>query len=228
MLLRTIIVDEIRILTFRRPTGPIAEHWRAYLAFGLFFTWLAGVGRYWDNPRALLIQHLGLGSIVYVFVLAGVLWLLLLPLRPSNWSYRGVLTFVTLTSPPAVLYAIPVERFLSLPTAQAVNAWFLAVVAAWRVALLVVYLRRVGNLRGFTLFVAPLLPLVLIVFTLAILNLEHIVFNLMSGIRPENASPNDLAYQVVGFLAALSYFAAPVLLLLYLGIVYFRRRKAPG
>src|SRR3712207_7552248 len=45
------------------------------LAFGLACTWLVGVGRYWDNPRASLLQHLGVGSVVYVFALALLLWL---------------------------------------------------------------------------------------------------------------------------------------------------------
>ena len=43
--------------------------------------------------------------------------------------------FVGLTALPGWLYAVPVERFLPLDTAQAVNAGFLALVAAWRVAL---------------------------------------------------------------------------------------------
>ena len=53
-------------------------------------------------------------------------WLVIWPLRPKEWSYKKVLTFVSLTSAPAILYAIPVERFLSLPTARSVNAWFLS------------------------------------------------------------------------------------------------------
>lgn len=48
--------------------------WKAFLAYGFIFTWLAGVGRYWDNPRAELWQIMGLGSIAYVFVLALIIW----------------------------------------------------------------------------------------------------------------------------------------------------------
>src|SRR5512134_2839207 len=138
----TVIFDALRVLSFRRPSPAIGPHWKAYLAFGLLFTWLAGVGRYWDNPRALAWQQLGLGSLAYVFCLAFVLWVLLLPLRPKLWSYKNVLIFITLTAPPAVLYAIPVERFMSLAAAQAANAWFLGVVATWRVALLFWFLRQ--------------------------------------------------------------------------------------
>jgi hypothetical protein len=142
----TILTDEARLLTFRRPSEAIQHEWKAFLTFGLLFTWLAGVGRYWDNPRADLWQHLGLGSLVYVFVLALVLWTIVAPLRPKNWSYRNVLLFISLTAPPAVLYAVPVELFLSPDAARATNAWFLAVVAIWRVALLLRDRLKTGQL----------------------------------------------------------------------------------
>jgi hypothetical protein len=219
----SVLQDAVRVLTFRRPSPAIASHWQPYLAFGLVFTWLAGVGRYWDNPRADLWQQLGLGSLAYVFCLALVLWLLLLPLRPRLWSYRNVLVFVTLTSPPAILYAIPVERFMSLQAAQSANAWFLAVVAAWRVALLVWFLHSLAGLRGTTIVVATLLPLALIVCALTALNLEHVVFSLMSGIRPEQRSPNDASYTIVATLAFFSYVTAPFLLATYLMLIYRAR-----
>lgn len=214
--LRHLAADAWRVLTFRSPSAAMAEHWRAYLAFGLFFTWLAGVGRYWDNPRAQLWQHLGLGSVAYVFVLAFILWAFLGPLKPQRWVYRNVLVFVALTAPPAVLYAIPVERFMPADAARTANAWFLAVVAAWRVALLVWFLRRVGGLGGFRIVVATLLPLTLIVVALTALNLEHVVFNIMAGVRPEDRSPNDAAFGVVATLAFFSMLSAPVLLVCYL------------
>jgi hypothetical protein len=210
--------DAARVLTFRRPSSAIGTHWPAYLAFGLGFTWLAGIGRYWDNPRAHLWQHAGLGSLAYVLCLALVLWVLLAPLRPQRWSYRNVLVFVALTSPPALLYAVPVERFMSLEAAQLANAWFLGVVATWRVALLGWYLRASAGLSAIAVVVATLLPLVLIVFVLTLLNLEHVAFDLMAGIRPEERSANDTAYTVVMMLTYFSMLASPVLLLAYIGL----------
>ena len=47
------------------------------------------MGRYWDNPRVGLAQHLGLGSVVYVFVLAAVLWLSFWLMRPTDWTYSS-------------------------------------------------------------------------------------------------------------------------------------------
>ncbi|MDK9704220.1 MAG: hypothetical protein OEL20_13880 [Sulfuritalea sp.] len=214
-MIKMLLVEEIRLLTFRPVSAAIHVHWRAFLAFGLLFTWLAGIGRYWDNPKAHLWQYLGLGSIAYVFVLALIVWGLLAPLRPKNWSYRNILLFITLTSPPALFYAIPVEQFMAANAARTANAWFLIVVATWRVALFFVFLRRAAGLSAGTVVVATLLPLVIIIITLFALNLEHVVFSLMSGIREEDRSPNDGAYGVVFLLSMLSFAAAP-----FLGIGY--------
>jgi len=214
--LRQIVADALRVLTFRRPSAALGVHQGAYLAFGFAFTWLAGVGRYWDNPRAHLWQYAGLGSVIYVIVLAAILWVLILPLKPQRWSYRNVLLFVTLTSPPALLYAIPVEQFLTLETAQRVNVWFLGIVALWRVALLVWFLRVLARLRWYPVLIATLLPIALIVLALAFLNLEHVVFEIMAGNRPDSRSANDAAYRIVTLLALGSALVGPLLLILYL------------
>jgi hypothetical protein len=226
MLLSTIVADELRLLAFRRPSPAISLHFGAYLVFGLFFTWLAGVGRYWDNPKAYWWQSLGLGSLAYVFVLALLVWVLLGPLRPKNWSYRSVLLFITLTAPPAVLYAIPVEKFMTVDAARTANAWFLGIVASWRVALFAVYLCRVSRLEAGAVIVASLLPLAIIVVALSVLNLEHVVFDLMSGIREEDRSSADTAYTVVFVLSMFSFFASPFLIVGYLWYMYRAWRGA--
>jgi len=218
--LSTILSDQFRLLSFRNPSPAIRAQWRTYLAFGFACTWLAGIGRYWDNPKAHLWQHLGLGSLVYVFVLALLLYWLLKPLAPRNWSYRNVLLFVTLTSLPALLYAIPVERFMTLQAAQSANVWFLGVVASWRVALLFVFLRRVAGLGGLTIVVALLLPIVIILVALTALNLEHVVFDIMAGIREQDQSANDKAYGIVLMVSMLSILAAPFLIVIYAWLAY--------
>lgn len=214
-MIREILFNQVRFLSFRRPSKHLRENMLAYLFFGLAVTWLVGIGRYWDNPRADLWQHLGLGSVLYVFFLSGIIYFLVAPLGPRNWSFRTVLLFITLTSLPAVLYAIPVERFMPMEQAAAVNAWFLAVVAAWRVALYGWFLRVFSGLNWLATMTALLLPLILIVITLTVLNLEHVVFRIMSGIREEEKSANDLAYAVVFGLSFLSVWTAPVVLALY-------------
>ena len=197
------------------------------LAFGLAATWIVGMGRWWDDPEAHLLQHLGVGSVVYVFVLAFLLWLLIKPLQPKDWSYQGVLTFVALTSPPAILYAIPVERFMDLDTARRVNVWFLAFVAAWRVGLLAFYLRRLAQLPWYSVIVATLLPLTAIVSALTAMNLERAVFDVMGGLR-EDGTASDQAYAVLIALTFLSTLLVGPLLLVYLLTWYARRPRSGG
>lgn len=77
--------------------------------------------------------------------------------RLPDYSYWEMLTFVCLTSPPALLYAIPVDQFLSLEVARNINLIFLAVVAAWRVALLIFYLRRGLGISALLRLISPAL-----------------------------------------------------------------------
>ena len=215
----------IRLLTFRASREELLSLNSKHLAWGLFFTWLAGIGRYWDSAGAHWAQKAGLGSLIYVVVLATFLWLLIWPLAPQNGSFRGVLTFLTLVAPPALLYAIPVERFMPLSTARNVNVWFLAVVATWRVGLLFFYLARVARFRWFQTTVAALLPLAAIVTVLSMLNLERAVFDLMAGIDRHVGTANDSAYAILFWLSMLSVTAAPLLLIAYLFCIWLARRK---
>ncbi|MBL4898869.1 MAG: hypothetical protein COC04_02130 [Gammaproteobacteria bacterium] len=223
-ILQQITIDVARMLFFRT-FKPRSEWINYYLAFGLFFTWAAGVGRYWDNPRADLWQYLGLGSVGYIFVLAFLIWIINIPLKPHNWNYKNVLVFISLTSPPALLYAIPVERFLDLELAQKANVWFLAIVASWRVGLLGVFLNRSARLSGIAIIVGTLLPLVLIVSGLTALNLEHVVFKIMAGLEDHEKSVNDMAYFALMLITYFSIFASPILLIIYGALAYKAWKK---
>ncbi|WP_306144891.1 hypothetical protein [Roseibium sp. MMSF_3412] len=222
-----VLADQVRLLSFRAFKPSLAEHWHIYLGWGLFTTWLVGIGRYWDHPSADWWQYAGLGSLGYVFALAAIVWAISAPLKPQNLSYRNILIFITLTSLPALLYAIPVERFMALSSAQLANVWFLLIVAAWRVVLFAVFLRRVGKLSEVAVVVATLLPLALIVTALTILNLEQAVFNIMGGLR--DPTSNDRAYAILGAMTFFSVVATPVLLIMYAFLVIrIHSRKASG
>ncbi|HEX6279837.1 MAG TPA: hypothetical protein VFZ49_07435 [Pyrinomonadaceae bacterium] len=216
--------DATRLLTFRLSRDGFRSFNRNHLIVGLVFTWLVGTGRWWDDPGANLLQHLGIGSVVYVFVLAGVLWLVVSPFKPDNWRYAHVLTFVALTSPPAILYAIPVERFTELSTAREINVWFLATVAAWRVALLLFYLRRSARLSVLAVTVSTLLPIMAIIATLTILNLERAVFDIMGGLR-ESGTSNDSAYAILAGLTFLSVLLVLPVFGLYLATIIIGGRR---
>ncbi len=210
-----IVGDAWRLLTFRLSAERIAAFGGGHLVLGLVLTWLVGMGRYWDDPRAELAQRLGLGSVVYVFVLAELLYLIVKPLTHNpDWTYWHVLTYVTLVAPPAALYAIPIERYVPLAQASEINVWFLAVVAVWRVALMFRLYSVFGGLRWFPVVVTGLLPLTLIVTSLLFLNLQHVVYDIMGGFRDPSSA--DGAYEVVMFLTFISVFAFPVLGVIYL------------
>lgn len=213
-----------RLLTFRLTKDEFSRFGSRHLAFGLFCTWIAGIGRWWDDLGANLLQHLGLGSIIYVFVLSAILLLVAAPLQPENWTYKRILTFVTLTSPPALLYAFPIERFSELSTARSVNVWFLATVATWRLALLLFFFKRIAGLSMLATVIVTLLPIMTIVVTLTVLNLERAAFDVMGGLRDSGTS-NDEAYGVLFGLTLLSILLIIPMALGYLGLIIFRRGR---
>ena len=47
-----------RVLFFRASREELLDLDRRHLALGLLATWLVGIGRYWDSPRARLYQRL--------------------------------------------------------------------------------------------------------------------------------------------------------------------------
>ncbi len=218
--LRHLVGNQFRLLAFRNVRFELPERRIAYWLYVLLITALVGAGRYWDHPSAYSWQYLGLGSLFYIFLLSAFLYMVILPLRPQRWSYEMVFLFVGFTSLPAILYATPVERFMPLEQAQAANAIFLAVVAIWRVALYVTFLIRAAGLSKFSTLIATLLPLSVIVFALTLLNLEHVVFNIMAGIKEDDRSANDLAYTVVFVLSVFAYFALPITGICYVVAIY--------
>lgn len=211
----------IDLLFFRISKQALISLNGKHLAAGLLGTWIAGIGRYWDDPGAKLIQKLGLGSVIYIFLLTALIWAIVKPFRIKEWSYFRVLTFISLTSFPAILYAIPVERYYSIEIANTVNVWFLAVVASWRLTLLFFFLKRVTALRVGEILTITLLPICVIISTLTVLNLHRVVFNIMGGIR--NPSPHDGAYAILIMLTVVSLILVLPLLALYMISIYKHR-----
>jgi hypothetical protein len=206
-----------RVLSFRFTREDLRALDARALVVGLLCTWAAGVGRYWDHPKAEPLQIAGVGSLVYVFALSALLWGVGAAVRARDWTYFRVLTFVALTAPPALLYAIPVERFLSFGGATQARVLFLGFVATYRVALYAVFAWRLGGRSRYATTVVVLLPLALLVFVLDLLNLDHAVFHIMSG---GTRTTRDASYEIVVYLGLVSMLAAPVLLCLWLGLVF--------
>lgn len=195
---------------------------RSHFIAGLIGTWIVGMGRYWDDPGASLLQHLGLGSVIYIFVLAAFIWLILLPFKIKKWKYFTVVTFIGLTSYPAILYAIPVERYFDMETATSMNAWFLAIVAAWRLALLFFFLKRFTQLAIWKIITVTLMPICLIISTLTVLNLHRVVFAVMGGFREANSY--DDSYTVLVILTGVSLILTIPLIIAYIAAIVMSRK----
>lgn len=221
-----ILKEQFGLLIFRRIKPALVTDFTAYLTYVLIITWVVGMGRYWDSPVADWWQLLGLGSVLYLLFLSGLLYLLIWPLKPNNWSFKTVLIFVGLTALPAILYAIPIEQFVPMEQAQSINAWALTLVASWRVALYGFFLHTVAGLDGVDWVVALLLPLSAILVTLSALNLEHAVFEIMAGNAASAETVSDKAYFVVLLLSVFAYFTLPITLIIYFYRIYMKDKKA--
>ncbi|MFN6378923.1 MAG: hypothetical protein ACK4WD_06595 [Flavobacteriales bacterium] len=213
----------IRLLTFKLTRDEMLQFNRKHFIAGLIGTWIVGIGRYWDDSGASVLQHLGLGSVIYIFVLAGFVWLILKPFQVDKWKYKTVLTFIGMTSFPAIFYAIPVELFFSIKTANTMNVWFLAIVAAWRLGLLYYFLKEFTRLSIGNILTVTLMPICLIISTLTVLNLHRVVFNIMGGMR--NPTPHDSSYVFLMFLTGISMILTIPLLIAYGVGIYNNRKK---
>jgi len=195
---------------------------KPHFIVGLIGTWIVGMGRYWDDTGANLLQLLGLGSVIYIFALALLIWLILLPFKIEEWSYFTVVTFIGLTSFPAIFYAIPVEQFLTIETANTINVWFLAIVALWRLLLLYYFLKHFTRLGIGNILTVTLMPICLIISILTALNLHRVVFNIMGGVR--NPTPHDSSYFVLMLLTGISSILILPLIISY-GVGIYKKRK---
>jgi hypothetical protein len=212
-----------RLLTFKISREEMLQFNTQHLIVGLIGTWIVGMGRYWDDDKANLLQHLGLGSVIYIYLLALFIWLVLLPFKVEDWKYLTVLTFISLTSFPAIFYAIPVERFFSIETANSMNVWFLAIVAAWRLGLLFYFLKHFTKLSIGNIITVTLMPICLIISALTILNLHKVVFQIMGGMR--DPSPHDSSYFILMLLTVISMVLSIPLIIAYCIGIYNRRNN---
>ena len=126
----------------RRPAILEIARCREAVWLGLAFVLLAGIARDYDGED-LLAQPYWLAlpfaaSLVTSLLLYGLERLVAMPKPPARVvSYRQFLALYWLTAPLAWLYALPVERLMSEGAAAESNLWLLAIVATWRVVLMV-------------------------------------------------------------------------------------------
>ncbi len=191
-----------RTLTFRATAEEYeSATWHSFL-FGFLITWLAGVGRTWDDPDASPLRVTGLGSVGYVVVLAGLITIFALPLSRRRIGYRATLLFVLMTAAPALIYAIPVERWTDMHSAQVLNLNFLLVVASYRVLMFFRFLYSCARMAWFDTVMAGLLPLMLIIVLVTLFGLTGKVLDIMGGLRgDQNAQSmaDEIVLMISGF-----------------------------
>ncbi|HEY3379781.1 MAG TPA: hypothetical protein VGL77_20085 [Armatimonadota bacterium] len=194
------------ILTFRFTGEDCAGFNYRHLLFGLFTSWLVGIGRSWHNPRVAEFQHWGLGSLGVVLGIALLIYLIAWPLRPQRWSFFTVLTFVSLTALPGAVFAVPYAS-------GDVRALLLFILSVWRVGLLGVFICRYSGLKPFSRFLSVWLPCGVTLIGLTLLNLQRATFAIMGRELP---TPDNASYELMILASLLSFWITVVLLLVYL------------
>jgi hypothetical protein len=181
---------------------------------GLLFVLAAALAREYDGEDFLrrpwhlvlpLAASLATSAFLYL-LLHGLLALRSWKLTP-RLSYRALLTLYWMTAPLALLYAIPVERFLSAADATRANLALLGLVSLWRVLLITRALSVVYQVS----FFRALFPVMLFADTVALFFLLLTplpIIGLMGGIRP---SESELIIHGTAFLTAvLGFYSWPV------------------
>jgi hypothetical protein len=209
-----------RVLTFRTTAEDVAKWCYWELGLGLICTWLVGIGRWWDDPRDLpLPVTLGLGSIAYVWIFTFVMWVLIHPIVDNPPTILQVLTFVCFVSPPAALYAIPVEHWTGMETAIQLNLAFLFIVAVYRVSLLIRFFVVAIKMSIGKALLTTFLPISIAIVSIAVMNMMIKIIEFMGGVR-EEASRRTSMEQFVVIIRDICVVAAPILILCYLWTLY--------
>jgi hypothetical protein len=138
------IVTILRFLIGQRQAILDIAASRSAIWLGLLFVLSAGFAReydgedLWHEPWHLLLPLAA--SLVTSTILFIIMWLALHGWRtlPNEWrTYQSFVTLYWMTAPLAWIYAIPVERMFPAAESTQANLWFLGIVAAWRVVLMI-------------------------------------------------------------------------------------------
>jgi hypothetical protein len=163
---------------------------RRGLAVGFLFVLSAGFAREYDGtdllrePWHVLIPiGASLAASFLLFVIACGKMFFNSETRPSFLnSYLSFLTLFWMTAPLAWLYAIPYERFLPPGQATGANLWTLALVAAWRVLIMI---RAIAVLTNISIIASGFLVMAFAdgLALLAIRLMPKPVISFMGGVR---------------------------------------------
>lgn len=192
------------------------------LLLGAVLVTLAGFAREYDGedllhePWHLIIPHAA--SFITSFLLFVMLRLTGIGRWPAQLSfgngYAKLLNLYWMTAPLALVYAVPVERWMSGRAATQANLWMLAIVAGWRVALITRAILVAFDARPVWKIVVMVLLFGDAVMLLALWLLPVPVLQFMGGVR---MTESESLIQATSFLLqAAGYLALPVLLIAWL------------
>ena len=116
---------------------------------------------------------------------------------------------------------------MSLESANQINLIFLCIVALWRVLLFLYFLHRGGGMNWLQTFVCGIMPIAVIVSALVALNLHHMVFDIMGGIREADKTSQDAAYGMLWFFSVVSLPVSAACSLIWIVIVLQRLFRRP-
>ncbi len=200
---------------------------RKALVLGFLFVIIAGFAREYDGEDLLrepwhvllpLGASLVTSALLYVLV-SGIAWGHGAE-RPSLVGYLDFLGLYWLTAPLALVYAIPVERFLPAAGAVEANLWLLSLVALWRVLLMarvVSVLYRVGFITSF--FIVMLFADT--VAAVLLFQVQLPIVAIMGGIRLSQSE--QVLHNTVFLLRVFTVLSWPVWLIGF-GIAVFREQ----
>lgn len=213
---RQALRDLLRFLTFRATPEIYDRFGVEHAILGFATTWLVGIARNWDYPEAPEFARMGLGSLAYILILAFVLFVMAWPISYEKRNYWHVLTGISMTAAPGLVYGVPVEMFMSTEGAQGANLIFLLVVASWRVGLASHYLFK-GCENGIREVLAILLlPISLIILALVWTGRAGYVMQLMGGLRRDHSAPNAIVDEAIATLYCLAWPIGALAALFYL------------
>ncbi len=220
--MREAVLHFARALTFRVRSEDVADYGWWHFAIGLALTVLAGVGRWWDDPSAVVPQRIGLASLIYVFMLSLWLWAFAAPLANGAVHLGQIVVYVMMTSPVALLYALPVERWNTPQEAALLNVQLLGLVATWRIAMYLLFLKRAAQLTWFRTLSAAMLPIALVICALNLARISDEVARGMGGVR-ESTIPQP-AEQALDLVFTTAWLVFPVALVCWLWAVISEMR----
>jgi hypothetical protein len=209
-----------RFLTFRSKEEDLYGTRWSLLILAVLGTWIAGIGRWVTDPDASLIQRTGIGSVAYILLLSMALYVVLWFVSTKKTRFFDVLAMVGMTAPPALVYAIPVERWFVAEVSAGLHGAALAFVSIYRVSLLIFFVVRCQryNVPGAMFGILFLLSSIIVyLFTSG---KTGITFTGMGGIeRADAAIAQDVA-NAINSVACVGLLVAPLAGLCYLTFVF--------